>query len=328
MALFSGKVVSLQSQIPTPRLFVVDNNPQRLREISQVLTRVVGGPRTAADLSEFPPDGEYTLMVAHYDGVSPEDRVKLLTRYAQPGLKTKLLLLSAMRERSELSELFASRALTNLVANAESVDVDEFIVTTQKILRADIFGIEKYFIWGVLPRTINVTSSAERGAVEDAVTEYTDDIGIPRRLAASLRTVLDEFLSNALYNGPVDANGVARFAHIPRTQEVTLAPHEQIELKLCCDGRRIGVSIRDSFGSLTLDTVQRYLAKCFSGGANQVDEKAGGAGLGFYQIFDALSHFVVNIEPGKCTEMIGLIDVRGSYKDFVMRGKSFNVFVA
>ncbi len=42
---------------------------------------------------------------------------------------------------------------------------------------------------------------------------------------------------------------------------------------------------------------------------DKVDRKAGGAGLGFFQILDSLSHFVINLEKGKRTEMIGLIDL-------------------
>ena len=36
---------------------------------------------------------------------------------------------------------------------------------------------------------------------------------------------------------------------------------------------------------------------------------------------------VINLKPGRATEILGLIDVRGTYKDFATRGKSFNVFV-
>ena len=43
--------------------------------------------------------------------------------------------------------------------------------------------------------------------------------------------------------------------------------------------------------------------------------------------FDSLNHLVLNIRPGQMTEVIGLIDVRGSYRNFVKRGKSFNIFL-
>ena len=83
----------------------------------------------------------------------------------------------------------------------------------------------------------------------------------------------------------------------------------------------------DAFGSIEVPTVLRYLAKCLRRGSDQVDEKAGGAGLGLFYVFDALGHFIVNLEAGVKTEMIGILDLQARYKDFSERPKSFNVFV-
>ena len=35
----------------------------------------------------------------------------------------------------------------------------------------------------------------------------------------------------------------------------------------------------------------------------------------------------VNLTPGRCREMVGLVDIRGSYRDVLHSPKSFNVFV-
>lgn len=108
---------------------------------------------------------------------------------------------------------------------------------------------------------------------------------------------------------------------------VNLEPHERIEVRFCCDGRRFGLSTTDPFGSLVPDMLQEYLARAMRKGEDQVSESPGGAGLGFYQILGSLSHFVVNIDRGRRTEAIGLIDVSGSYRTFATGGKSFNIFV-
>ena len=90
----------------------------------------------------------------------------------------------------------------------------------------------------------------------------------------------------------------------------------------------MAISVCDPFGSLTRERLLQYLSKCFRKGDDQVDTKAGGAGLGLYYVFECLSHFIVNIHPGKRTEMIGLIDVRKGYKEFSAMNKSFNVFMS
>ena len=118
------------------------------------------------------------------------------------------------------------------------------------------------------------------------------------------------------------------FAHVPRNVHVELYGGEEIDVKLCCDGQKLGVSVTDPFGSLTEERVLGYLAKSFRKGPDQVDKKPGGAGLGLYYVFDALSHFVINIEAGKRTEMIGLIELTTTFRDYALRAKSFNIFVA
>lgn len=318
----------LEPSDATRRVLLVDADPKRQKQLRQVLTRVLGAPDARETLGAVPHAGEYDLVVATYEGLSSDDRSRLREYTAQRS-DNRVLLLSASSDRAQLSDVLGSKVMTNLLATnaSEAVDVDALIVTCQKILRHDIFGIEKYFVWGVSSASGTISSSSDKDALLTAVRDYSAQLGIPQRLASLFDTVADEFVTNALYNSPVDAAGRYRFASTSRTVAVTLEPHEHISMKVCCDARRLGVSVADPFGSLAQSTILDYLAKCFRRDESQIDNKAGGAGLGFYQILDALSHFVINIRPGKVTEMIGLIDVSGTYKDFVVKGKSFNIFV-
>ncbi len=312
----------------SPRILLVDSDAKHLRSFSQILTRVAEKPDTCASLNELETRSDYELLVINYDALASTDRERVAAMFSGDKRSSRILLLSDGKIKEDFVSLFGTRALTNLLARrTEDVDVDELIVTLQKILQRDIFGIEKYFVWGVTTSSTTISSSRDKSRVLSMVEEYTRDIGIHPRLATLFTTVADEFVSNAIYNAPVGTDGTSRFGHVPRTAEVSLEPHESVAVKFCCDGRRLGISTVDPFGSISQETILDYLAKCFRKSDDQVDQKSGGAGLGFYQIFDALSHFVVNIEPGKRTEMIGLIDVRGSYKDFAIKGKSFNIFV-
>ena len=55
--------------------------------------------------------------------------------------------------------------------------------------------------------------------------------------------------------------------------------------------------------------------------------RAGGAGLGLYLSFLTLNKFIINISPGKKTEMIGLCDIRSSSKNFNLLDKTLTIFV-
>jgi hypothetical protein len=142
-----------------------------------------------------------------------------------------------------------------------------------------------------------------------------------------IETIVDEVVTNAIYNAPRDENGKAKYAKLSRRETVVLDDHEVGELQFACDGDYIAISQIDPFGSLTQDTVVTYLNRCLVKGPEQFSEASGGAGIGLFRVFQSLSKFVVNIDPGKKTEVIALIDLRLSMKRFRQAAKSFHIFV-
>lgn len=308
-------------------VLIIDSDPRHLAGISRIIHTVVPTAQAVARLDEslpLPTDG---LIVANYDGLDAAERAQLFAVATDHG--TRLLLLhSAARDYKTLFHELEQHGLTNLLAHDREVSPRELIVTLQKILRHDIFGLDKYFGWGVEPFARRLQCSGETRDAVDEATRFAADLDIHPRLVANLATVVHELLTNALYNAPVDGAGAPRYAHLPRTTEVTLEPGEEVVLTICCDGEHLGVSVSDSFGAMTKDQSLDYLARCMKREADQQPRSnKGGAGLGLYMTFDSLNHLVLDIEPGVRTEVIGLIDVRGSYRDFVNRGKSFNIFV-
>ena len=88
----------------------------------------------------------------------------------------------------------------------------------------------------------------------------------------------------------------------------------------------MAISIEDPFGALTYKTLVNYLKKCYAQGADQIDQKQGGAGLGLFTIFDNAHCFIVNSLTGKRTEMIVLIALSRSFEKYQRVGKSLSYF--
>ncbi len=310
------------------RCLIVDRNRRTAKQLGAALTGVAGEVEAQAELTALPDDGQYDLLCASLDSIPAEMHTAFLERFAGLDKRTKLLLFSGRDDREHLVRLFDRYALTNLMAkNGEDFHTADVIVTARKVLTADVFGVEKYFSWGLTPRTLDITRSAQKHDVVEAVDAYGQELGIGGRFRQLLQTVADEFVTNALYNAPVDQDGAARYSHVDRKVAVALDRDEHVRVQYMSDGERMGIAVRDPFGSIEPQRILHYLAKCLRGGKDQVDQKRGGAGLGLYYVFDAVSHFVINIRPGLCTEMIGLTDMRGGYRKFAGRAKSFNLFV-
>ncbi|MFA5624160.1 MAG: hypothetical protein WC966_03745 [Bradymonadales bacterium] len=286
-------------------------------------------------------NGSIDLLVADYDqhptvleanGYTAFDN--FLSRFSQKPAshwvngKTKVLLLAERRAKAELSNLFQLSFISNLLAKSHDFDLDELIVTVGKIVRNDIFGPEKYLCYGVAPICYEVSSSFQKPFLLQALSDYALAIGINKRIVNAVAGVADELITNAIYNAPIYPNGVRPYARRSRSIPVELTPEESCFFSFACDGRQLIISVRDRFGSLTADKVRSYLSRCFSMGEDQIENKQGGAGMGFYFIIESLNKLIINISPGRGTEFIGIINIAGSYRDYAQSSKSFHIFVA
>ncbi len=309
---------------PTPdKIVLVSPRQDPLPDVHRVLSSL-GPPVEVRERLEVDGWGASSLLLVSYDSLSEDEYANLISLTKGP-VQPRLVILT--RGQRTLRPLFESRGLRNLVAHDVSDDGSDLRVTLRKLLTGDLFGLEKYFGANVPMVRLKLAGTRQRAEAIDAVEKLAAEVGVARRLAAHFSLVADEFMTNALFNAPVDASGTALYRHLSRAEDVVLPPEKTVELCLATDGNRLGISTLDRFGSLSPELVVEYLSKCFKKDEHQIDQKEGGAGLGFFMVFESLTHFVINIAPGRRTEMIGLIDVRGSYKAFAQRTKSFNIFV-
>jgi len=273
-----------------------------------------------------PPGAPYDLALIHYEGLTADARAQLLG--AGPAPSCPLLFISDGDCHRDLPGLLERRLLTNLLGRQNGATPKDLSVTVDKLLKGgDIFGLDKYLTASVEPRSFTIARSTQKEWLLEQAEDYARACDVHPRLVSLYCTVADEFVSNAVYNAPVDEHGNSRYRNVDRCTEVLLAPHEQVHVEFSYDGYRLGISTADPFGSLTRERLLQYLAKCFRRGPDQVDQRTGGAGLGFYCIYQSVTHFTVNIAPSRRTELIGLLDASGTYRDFAGKQKSFNIFM-
>jgi hypothetical protein len=183
--------------------------------------------------------------------------------------------------------------------------------TATRMLYGDVFGLEKAMPWGVKIYSTLVGDYQEKSVVISAVSDFANAIGVRRKYREGIEQVLDELLMNALYDAPVDAQGKQMFADVPTKTRISLRMEQKATVQYACEGDMFALSVRDHFGALQGDTIVKYLDKCLHA-EQQIDRKAGGAGLGLYIIANAATQFVVNIYPGVATEVMCTFDLTAS----------------
>jgi CheY-like chemotaxis protein len=267
------------------------------------------------------------LVVLDHRTLIAEGGREFAARAAAAGTSACLVLMSE-HDGHDLPRLFTHGSLTNLLGNPMPILAEELTATALKLLRGDIFGLEKYMAWGVEVRTVELADAQHRSDAVDALTADVRAFGLGPRVASLASLVADELLSNALYNAPVDNEGRPTRMEEERYRTRPLTGRDIVSLRYACDARYLAIEINDRYGSVERATILEHLAKCSSRGAShKVDFHGTGAGMGLGLVYSCCNHLVFNLDPGKRTEVIALLDVRFKPAELGSLVSSFNLFV-
>ncbi len=204
-------------------------------------------------------------------------------------------------------QLFEDMRVTSLFCYDERFDDDEFISSATKALHGEIFGLQKYFPWGVTTFSMVVKSYEEKGRAIEIMMRYAQMAGVRGPVRDRIQLVADELMMNALYHAPVDSRGQEKYRGMTQKQLAQLPEVNPIQVQYGCSGRYFGVAVRDGGGSLHRDRALEYLVRARSGA--QMEKKASGAGLGLISVLHSVSKLVFNLAPGYSTEVIALFDM-------------------
>jgi hypothetical protein len=186
---------------------------------------------------------------------------------------------------------------------AEELDLRELSAMAMRVLAGDIFGLEKMVRWGTTVHSQLVGDYQEKALCISQVSEFAELMSVRRKYREGIEQCLDEMLMNALYDAPVDEQGKQIFSEIPTKTRISLRVEQKVVVQYACDGHQFAVSVRDVFGTLERGVVLKYLYKCLHS-EQQIDRKAGGAGLGLYLMVNSASTVYFNVLPGVATEAV------------------------
>jgi hypothetical protein len=208
----------------------------------------------------------------------------------------------------------------HVVAHPMPLLAEELIATVQKLIRKDVFGLEKYMAWGAEVRSYALDDARDREAAVATLAADVVAVGLPDRISSLVSVIADELIANALYAAPVDGAGARIRAQEPRDTSRALTGRDAVTVRWATDARYLAIEVRDQYGSIDLRTVAKKLAA----GGKQVTQDAE-SGMGLPLAYACSHQFVIDCEPNVMTEVITLVDVR--YKPTELgRAASFHAF--
>jgi hypothetical protein len=237
------------------------------------------------------------LLVLHLDGDLAGAAPGILARISGD---TRVI---AILPRSNLAAVVDIMQASDRVAGmmvAEDLEPKQLSAIATRVLAGDIFGLDKLVQWGTQIHSHLVGDYQEKSLCIAQISEFAELMGVRRKYRESIEQCVDEMLMNALYDAPVDDQGKQIFSEIPTKTRISLRVEQKVVVQYACDGKQFSVSVRDTFGTLERSTVLRYLHKCLHN-EQQIDRKAGGAGLGLYLITNSSTDVYFNVLPGVAT---------------------------
>ncbi|HLL22867.1 MAG TPA: hypothetical protein VK427_12085, partial [Kofleriaceae bacterium] len=162
----------------------------------------------------------------------------------------------APAEADAVSALLES-GWTHVLAHPMPILAEELLATVQKILRGDIFGLEKYVAWGAEVRSYRLDDAVDR---DRAVTQLAKDVtavGLPERIGSLVSVIADELIANALYAAPTDEAGRRFRAQEPRDTARALSGRDLVTVRWATDARYLAIEVRDRWGTLDALSIAR-----------------------------------------------------------------------
>ena len=224
----------------------------------------------------------------------------------------------------DLAPLLEAGAMSYLMANPMPLLAEELASTVAKLSRREVFGLEKYLSWGIEIRELTLTDDSQRRELVEEVQRDVLRACLGPRAGGAAMLIADELLSNAVHNAPVDRSG----AHVQRGDGRQRSERDTVTLRYACDARYLAIEVEDRYGSIDRNTILRCLTKASSRSHNKVSHGTRGAGIGLATVYGSCNHLVFNLDPGRRTQVIALIDVRFRPAELGNTTCSFGIFHA
>ncbi len=250
-------------------------------------------------------DVQAALVVLHLDGELATAAAELVPRLTGD---TRVIAILPKTNLAAVVDIMLSSSRVAGTMVAEPFDAAQLTGMATRVLAGDIFGLEKMIPWGTLVHSQLVGDYQEKALCIAQISEFAELMGVRRKYREAIEQCADEMLMNALYDAPVDDQGRPIFSEIPTKTRISLRVEQKVVVQYACDGKRFALSVRDAFGTLERSTVLQYLHKCLHA-EQQIDRKAGGAGLGLYLMVNSASTVYFNVLPGIATEALCVFDL-------------------
>jgi hypothetical protein len=145
-----------------------------------------------------------------------------------------------------------------------------------------------------------VQKLADRTEITEGLENYVQSLTSSPALLTDILTVIDETLSNAVYNAPF-----ALDSQISPSRDILdfpIDPGKQPFIFIGADSERIVVGCRDAYGTLDVESLIKRIKICYENNLSDViNFGEGGAGIGSFLMFNSCASMYIGVDSGVST---------------------------
>jgi hypothetical protein len=235
--------------------------------------------------------------------------------------RAHIVVVNRERDLRRLRPLFTAGGIPHLA------DEESAARTLRALLAKRGVGLEDLMQSTASTISLTLSESGDKGQALQQVAQSCAAVDLGRRIQDTIIGVADELISNAFFNAPTNADGTPRHRHQERAQAIKLRKSELIQVDLSIDSDAIALQVSDPFGSLKVDTFRAHMERALAEERPTV-QAAGSAGMGLYMALAGSNHLVVTIQPGRCTQMLSIVERARAYREFAEKPKRLDMFLS
>src|SRR4051812_47332139 len=285
------------------KILIVSSEPSMRRSLKRLMTATGAVTEFVNDLSKLPEEAPSLIAVdlRSTNAPSMKDIEKVFP-------DVRLIAIVGGQDFGQMIEAVKSPRCSSVITYDEKFEPEDFIVTVTKLLHGQVFGLQKYFPWGVTLYNMEIAGYEEKVKAIDVLNAYAELAGARGPVRDRMALVAEELMINAMYHAPTDDNGKPLYQHLPRKEMSGKSFDRVVKVACASNGQLFAVAVRDAYGSLDKDTVVKFLSKGTQKSLTP-EQKESGAGLGLVTALKNANKLVFNLAPGAGTEVIALFDL-------------------
>jgi hypothetical protein len=286
------------------KILIISSDPAMRRSLKRLMTATGASTEFVPDLSKLPSDVPSLVTVDLRSQSAPK-----LSDLEKVFPEKRLICIVGVQDFAQIVDCLKLPRCGSVITYDDRFEPDDFIITATKLLHGQVFGLQKYFPWGVTVYNMDIQSYEEKIRALDVLNMYAELAGARGAVRDRMALVAEELIINGMYHAPVDEEGKPKFRHMARKDLAKMTFERPVKVTCASNGQHFAVAVRDTYGSLDKDTIVKFLAKGADPKLVPEQEREQGAGLGLVTALKSASKLVFNIAPGTGTEVIALFDL-------------------